>query len=81
MMDRNETLAYILATFTAAQCLLSARHLRAAGADTAAGVWFEAADLFERALDQELAEQAADDDRLDATIERVLDRMADEGTF
>ena len=53
MNDRTGTLANIICLWTAAEALQVATMLRAAGQGAAAGVWFEAADLFERIIDTE----------------------------
>jgi len=51
-MTRTEELAYIIGQFSAAEALEVATNLRPV-APSKAGVWFEAADLFERIIDTE----------------------------
>ena len=51
-MTRNAQLAHIITKFTHEECLTVAIHLRAAGEAKAAGIWFEAGDIFERILIQ-----------------------------
>ena len=47
-MNRSETLQYIVETYSPEQCRETAAFLRANGYHRPAGVWFEAADIFER---------------------------------
>ena len=57
-MNRTARLALLIANFTAAQCLAIALDLRATAflfdrSESAAGIWFEAADVFERIVTAE----------------------------
>jgi len=47
-MNRTDILLKLTTFWTADECHEVAVMLRAAGQDAAAGVWFEAVDLFER---------------------------------